>query len=156
MIKFFRNLLVSVGFIGYFPFASGTITSIFVAALYFLLIPPLSTLGNFLLIALVFVAALIFVPIIKSAEKDLGHDSRKITIDELIGFFFAVMFLPHTLWVFVYALILFRVFDILKPTPINQLQKLPHGWGVLADDIAAGIFSNIIIQILLIIFPHFF
>jgi len=48
------------------------------------------------------------------------------------------------------------VFDIVKPTPINQLQKLPHGWGVLADDIAAGICSNIIIQLLLIFFPQLF
>ena len=156
MLKFFRNLLVSVGFVGYFPILSGTITSIITAVLYFYLIPPLSTLGNLLLIGIVLLVSLIFVPIIKSAERDLGHDSRKITIDELIGYFFAVMFLPHTLMVFIYALVLFRVFDIVKPTPINQLQDLPHGWGVLADDIAAGICSNIIIQILLIIFPQFF
>ena len=156
MLKFFRNLLVSVGFIGYFPIASGTVTSIFTAALYFFLIPPLSPAGNLLLIGILLLVSLVFVPIIKSAEKDMGHDSRKITIDELIGFCFAVMFLPHTLMVFIYALVLFRVFDIVKPTPINQLQNLPHGWGVLADDIAAGIFSNIIIQILIIFFPHFF
>ena len=156
MLKFFRNLLVSVGFIGYFPIASGTVTSIFTAALYFFLIPPLSPAGNLLLIGILLLVSLVFVPIIKSAEKDMGHDSRKITIDELIGFCFAVMFLPHTLMVFIYAFVLFRVFDIVKPTPINQLQKLPHGWGVLADDIVAGIFSNIIIQILIIFFPHFF
>ncbi len=156
MLKFFRNLLVSVGFIGYFPIASGTVTSIFTAALYFFLIPPLSPAGNLLLIGILLLVSLVFVPIIKSAEKDMGHDSRKITIDELIGFCFAVMFLPHTLMVFIYALALFRVFDIVKPTPINQLQNLPHGWGVLADDIVAGIFSNIIIQILIIFFPHFF
>ena len=156
MLKYFRNFLVSVGFIGYFPIASGTVTSIFTAALYFFLIPPLSPAGNLLLIGILLLVSLVFVPIIKSAEKDMGHDSRKITIDELIGFCFAVMFLPHTLMVFIYALVLFRVFDIVKPTPINQLQNLPHGWGVLADDIVAGIFSNIIIQILIIFFPHFF
>lgn len=156
MLKFFRNILVSVGFIGYFPILSGTITSIITAILYFYLIPPLSALGSLLLIGIVLLVSLIFVPIIKSAEKEMGHDSRKITIDEVIGFFFAVMFLPHTLMVFIYALVLFRVFDIVKPTPINQLQNLPHGWGVLADDIAAGLCSNIIIQLLLIFFPQFF
>jgi len=156
MLKFFRNLLVSFGFVGYFPILSGTITSIITALLYFLLIPPLSALGNLILIVLVLIISLIFVPIIKSAEKDMGHDSRKITIDEVIGFFFAVMFLPHNLMIFIYALILFRIFDIVKPTPINQLQKLPHGWGVLADDVAAGLCSNIIIQLLLIFFPQLF
>ncbi len=156
MLKFFRNLLVSVGFIGYFPILSGTITSIITAILYFYLIPPLSALGSLFLIAIVLLVSLLFIPIIKSAEKDMGHDSRKITIDEVVGFFFAVMFLPHTLMVFIYALILFRVFDIVKPTPINQLQNLPHGWGVLADDIAAGLCSNITIQLLLIFLPQFF
>ncbi len=156
MLKFFRNLLVSFGFVGYFPVLSGTITSIITAFLYFYLIPPLSAFGGLLLIGIVLIVSLIFIPIIKSAEKDMGHDSRKITIDEVIGFFFAVMFLPHTLMVFIYALVLFRVFDIVKPTPINQLQNLPHGWGVLADDIAAGLYSNIIIQLLLIFFPQFF
>jgi len=141
---------------GYFPVLSGTITSIITALLYFYLIPPLNALGNLILIMIVLVVSLIFVPIIKSAEKDMGHDSRKITIDEVIGFFFAVMFLPHNFMIFIYALVLFRVFDIVKPTPINQLQKLPHGWGVLADDIAAGICSNIIIQLLLIFFPQLF
>lgn len=156
MLKFFRNLLVSFFFVGYFPILSGTLTSIITAILYFYFIPPLNALENLVLILFVIVIGLIFVPIIKNAEKDLGNDSRKITIDEVIGFFFAVMFLPHTLMIFIYALVLFRIFDIIKPTPINQLQKLPHGWGVLADDIAAGIVSNIIIQILLIIFPEFF
>ena len=156
MLKFFRNLFVSFGFVGYFPILSGTITSIITAVLYFYLIPPLNALGNLFLIVLVLLISLIFVPIIKSAEKDMGHDSRKITIDEVIGFFFAVMFLPHNFMIFIYALVLFRVFDIVKPTPINQLQKLPHGWGVLADDIAAGICSNIIIQLVLIFFPQLF
>ena len=156
MLKFFRNLFVSFGFVGYFPILSGTITSIITAVLYFYLIPPLNALGNLILIVIVLLVSLIFVPIIKSAEKDMGHDSRKITIDEVIGFFFAVMFLPHNFMIFIYALVLFRVFDIVKPTPINQLQKLPHGWGVLADDIAAGICSNIIIQLVLIFFPQLF
>ena len=156
MLKFFRNLLVSFCFVGYFPILSGTLTSIIIAFLYFFFIPPLTVLQNALLLLFVILFSLILVPIIKSAEKDLGHDSRKITIDEVIGFIFAVMFLPHTLMVFIYALVLFRVFDIIKPTPINNLQKLPHGWGVLADDIAAGIVTNIIIQILLIVFPNFF
>lgn len=156
MIRFIRNLLVSVCFLGYFPFASGTLTSIFAAILYALFIPPLGTLGFILFTLILLVASVIFVPIIKRAEIDLGHDSKKITIDEFIGYGFAVMFLPHSLMIMIYALVLFRIFDIIKPTPIKQLQKLPHGWGVLADDILAGVCANILIQVLLIFFPHFF
>jgi len=67
-----------------------------------------------------------------------------------------VLFLPKTLIIIVSALILFRIFDIFKPEPVNLLQKLPRGWGVLADDIMAGIYANIVLQISLRIFPFFF
>lgn len=156
MARFVRNLLVSVCFIGYFPFASGTLTSIVAAVLYVLFMPPLSTFGFILFVVILLVIGIILVPFIKRAERDLGHDSRKITIDEFIGYGFAVMFLPHSLMIAIYALAFFRIFDIVKPTPIKQLQKLPHGWGVLADDIVAGTCANILIQVLLIIFPQFF
>ncbi len=156
MIRFLRNLLVSVCFLGYFPYASGTLTSIVAAILYLFFLPPMNTLGSIMFIAILLFVSLILVPIIKRAELDLGHDSSKITIDECIGYGFAIIFLPHTVMVAIYALIFFRIFDILKPTPIRQLQKLPHGWGVIADDILAGICANIFIQILLLLFPRFF
>ncbi len=56
----------------------------------------------------------------------------------------------------IYAFIFFRVFDVTKPPPINQLQTLPHGWGVITDDLMAGICANICVQIFLLIFPAFF
>lgn len=89
-----------------------------------------------------------------SAEKILNEkDSKKIVIDEFIGFYVSVFYLPHTFGYILAAFLLFRFFDILKPLFINRLEiRLHDGLGVMADDIAAGIYTNIILQIWKIIF----
>lgn len=156
MSKFFRDLLVSFFFIGYIPYAPGTIASIVAAFLYYFFLPELSVSGNLLFLLCIIVISLASLPLIYRTEKEQGSDSQKIVIDEVIGYAVAVLFLPHTISVAIYALILFRVFDILKPPPVYQVQNLPYGAGVIADDIVAGLYSNIIIQILYLISPKFF
>ena len=71
------------------------------------------------------------------AEVYLGeHDSPKIVIDEIVGMFIAGMFLPDAF--LIPAFLLFRFFDIVKPGPISTVQRLPGGFGIMADDILAG------------------
>jgi len=94
--------------------------------------------------------------ICKVCEEHFGNDAKEIVIDEVIGYLFAVLFLPKTLIVAIYALVLFRIFDITKPFFIGKLQSVKGGWGVILDDIAAGITSNIIILLLFFIKPKFF
>ena len=77
-------------------------------------------------------------------------------IDEFCGFFFSVLFLPKGIVVGIWAFILFRAFDIAKPLFVNKAQKLPKGWGVVADDLAAGLISNLILQVLVRAAPQFF
>jgi len=108
------------------------------------------------LLLIVLILTLIFVPIIRSAEKDLGKDSKKIVIDEILGYLVAILFMPHSLLVAIYAFIAFRVFDVAKPPIIDEMQNLPHGWGVVADDLLAGLYANIVLQIINTIFPRFF
>ncbi len=133
--------------IGYFPKAPGTAGTLFAAMVYFIL--PEKWLGNIYLIFSILFLSLISVLFISKAEKKLGHDNGKIVIDEFFGYFVAMMFLPKSLLILSLAFILFRIFDIFKPEPVNVLQKLPKGWGVMADDIMAGIYTNICLQILL-------
>lgn len=90
------------------------------------------------------------------AESKLGHDAGSIVIDEVCGYLIAVMFLPKTIMVGVYAFLFFRVFDIAKPYPISRSQRLPGGWGVVADDVLAGLFANVLTQIIIRIYPRFF
>ena len=135
--------------IGYFPKAPGTAGTLFAAMVYFIL--PEKWIGSVYLILSILFLSLISVLFISKAEKKLGHDNGKIVIDEFFGYFVAMMFLPKSLLILTLAFILFRFFDIFKPEPVNVLQKLPKGWGVMADDIMAGIYTNICLQILLYI-----
>lgn len=83
----------------------------------------------------------------QEAEKVFAeHDSPKIVIDEVAGYLIAA-YNRHGYYLIV-AFILFRILDILKPPPINQLQKLPGGLGVMADDLAAGLATNLIIGLI--------
>jgi phosphatidylglycerophosphatase A len=83
-----------------------------------------------------------------AAEKAIGEqDSGHIVVDEFIGYLVSAYAVPRTHWHLIAAFLLFRFFDILKPFPISRLEKrLSGGLGIMADDILAGIFSNIILQ----------
>ncbi len=84
-----------------------------------------------------------------TAERLIGEtDSRHIIIDEFVGFLVSVAFIPHTYGYLASAFLLFRFFDILKPFPIGLAEKaLKGGAGIIADDILAGIFTNLVLQI---------
>ncbi len=137
--------------IGFFPKAPGTAGTFF-ALLIYLILPKYffaEMSYQFILLGILSVLSIISVYFITKSEEKLGHDSSHIVIDEFIGYFVSVLFLPKTFMVGIVAFILFRIFDIFKPEPVDVLQKLPKGLGVLADDVMAGIYSNIILQILI-------
>jgi phosphatidylglycerophosphatase A len=79
-------------------------------------------------------------------EKDWGKDSRRVVIDEVAGMCISLLFVPITVQWIVTALVLFRFFDIVKPMYIRRAEALPGGWGVMTDDILAGVYSNIVLQ----------
>jgi phosphatidylglycerophosphatase A len=140
---------------GYFPKAPGTAGTLIAALVYLLL--PVKLFGslenNVIFFTCVLILSLISVLFISKAEKKLGHDNNKIVLDEFLGYFIAVVFLPKTVLIAFFAFMLFRFFDIFKPEPVNILQKLHAGWGVMADDLMAGVYTNISLQILIRIFP---
>lgn len=81
----------------------------------------------------------------ESGVPDPGH----VVIDEVAGQLIALVMVPLH-WQYVLAsFILFRGFDILKPPPLRQLEKLPEGSGIMLDDVGAGIYANIVIQVLI-------
>lgn len=83
--------------------------------------------------------------------KYTGHDNPKIVIDEAAGYFTAVMFLPHTWPYLAAAFVLFRIFDTVKPWPVKNFDRMPNAFGVVFDDVAAGLLANILIQIFILI-----
>ncbi|MCK9557370.1 MAG: phosphatidylglycerophosphatase A [Candidatus Cloacimonetes bacterium] len=152
-----NTVLASFFGIGFIRFAPGSFCSAAVYGLYMIL-PDSLYRGNWLFLfpIVILVLALLSVRICHNAELILGEDAGSIVLDEVWGYFVATMFLPHTWLIGLYAFILFRVFDIAKPFPIYRSQKLKRGWGVVIDDLLAGIYANIVIQILIRIYPKFF
>lgn len=81
------------------------------------------------------------------AEKTLGsHDDPRIVLDEVVGYWTAVALLPLTPAVLVGGFVLFRFFDAFKFQPYRSLEKLPGGWGVVMDDIGAGVVANLVLR----------
>lgn len=81
------------------------------------------------------------------AERELGVvDAREIVIDEAAGAVLVFLGLSARLVTFAVGMIAFRFFDIVKPFPISRLQRLPGGWGIVADDVAAALVSTVIVR----------
>lgn len=82
------------------------------------------------------------VPAATIAARESGrHDPGFVVIDEAAGQWIALLFSPADWRHGLIALILFRLFDITKPFPARQLERLPEGWGIVFDDVAAGLYA---------------
>ncbi|MDR1952186.1 MAG: phosphatidylglycerophosphatase A [Elusimicrobiota bacterium] len=134
----------SVFGIGYIKYASGTFGSL--AGLVFWIFIPNSVSAQIIAVLIIIAASIIFANI---AEKIYGRiDDGRIVIDEVAGMWVSLLFLPKTIFFLVPAFFLFRFFDISKPLFVDKLQRLKGGFGITADDVAAGVLANIILQII--------
>ena len=79
-------------------------------------------------------------------SKIWGKDPSRVVIDEVAGMCISLLFIPVTLKYIIIALVLFRFFDIVKPLFIKKMEILPGGWGIMLDDVLAGIYANIALQ----------
>jgi phosphatidylglycerophosphatase A len=143
-------LFLATGFyVGNIPPAPGTLGSLIGLALCFLLagiqLPPA------IILAVLFIGFAVWIA--HAAEKTLKKkDPGCIVIDEVAGMVVTLIGLPFNLTTAVIGFIIFRILDILKPFPIRTLDKrLGGGIGIVADDVVAGIFANIILRVLLYI-----
>lgn len=83
------------------------------------------------------------------ARASATKDPQFVVIDEVAGQLIALIAVPLAWKTFLAGFILFRAFDIVKPPPVRQLEKLPEGAGIVLDDVAAGIYALVIMQLLL-------
>ena len=88
----------------------------------------------------------------KLGGKYKGHDNPRIVIDEMAGYFTAMAFLPRTWGYLLAAFIAFRFLDTTKPWPVSHFDKMPTAFGVVFDDVVAGLMANLLIHILVILF----
>ncbi len=144
-------LFVAQGaYAGRFPVAPGTAGTVVAVALYLLLsvLPPLW----YLLACILTTGIAIWAS--DEAERMLGKkDDGSIVIDEIAGFLLSLAFVPPT-WGYIAAgFLLFRAFDVLKPFPLRRLQELRGGIGIVLDDIGAGIYTNLVLHIAMLVLP---
>jgi len=83
-------------------------------------------------------------------EAGWGKDSSKVVIDEVAGMCLTLLFTPVRWQYILCGLILFRFFDIAKPLGIRKMEELKGGWGVMMDDMLAGLYSNIVLQAIVV------
>lgn len=150
------RLLATGGFLGYSPIAPGTAGALGCAVLLWFLLPEITTGSPPLSIATYLVSIAAFVALsmwaADAAERSFGQkDASRIVIDEFAGYLIAVAFLPKTLLVYGTAFVVFRVVDILKPFPAGRLESIRGGAGIVLDDLAAGLYTNILVRIMLLV-----
>lgn len=129
---------------GYFPVAPGTVGSFF-AIVVLWLVAPVSWILLTVLSIIFFLAG-----VWAAAQSDRyweTKDSGRINWDECVGMVVSMIYLPKIWVLFLAAFFLFRFFDILKPFPVRQAESFPGGWGVMLDDVLAGIYTNLVLQI---------
>jgi phosphatidylglycerophosphatase A len=142
--------LATGGFVGNIPFAPGTFGSLVAIPLCYVLSKINLSLALFAAVLIIFLA----IWIAQTAETILKKkDPGSIVIDEIAGMvvtFMGVPFYPATV---VSGFLIFRALDITKPFPIRTLERrLAGGTGVVLDDVAAGIYSNLLLQLGLYLF----
>lgn len=145
MERFIRILATGFGS-GYAPIAPGTAGTIIGIPVY-LAISHFS--WPFYLILLT-IFSFLAIYISGEAERIFNEkDSQQIVIDEIVGLLFTFFLVSPTVVHIALGFALFRLFDILKITPVDLCQRLPGGYGVVADDVAAGIYANIVLLIMI-------
>ena len=110
--------------------------------------------GPFALAAFLVVSTALACWLCGRAEKTLGsHDDPRIVLDEVVGYWTAVAFLPRTVHMLLAGFVLFRVLDVVKLPPYRWLERLPGGLGVVGDDVGAGIVVNLLLRALSLCWP---
>lgn len=153
-MRWISVIVASVFGAGYSPIAPGTVGAM--AGCLILWIGKdslvLSTYPNpWLFLGLIIAVTLIGIWSTNQLEKHWGKDPSKVVVDELIGVWITMIMVPFTWMNLLLAFGLFRFFDIAKPLGIRNMEKMSRGVGVMADDILAGIYSNLVLQIIIFI-----
>jgi phosphatidylglycerophosphatase A len=150
-INFFEKFIGSAFYTGYFPVASGTVGSL--AAIIIYLIPGFEKLIIIIPTTIAFMLYGIYVG--TKFEAEYGKDPAQCTVDEVVGTWISLIALPKTTWIITAAFFLWRILDIVKPSPARNLEKLDGGLGIMIDDVISGIYTLIIMHLVVYLLGKF-
>ena len=141
-------MIATVLGLGYCPIASGTVGSLAALPVYYLLHEH--PLVQFIVFLVLFFAGVAAAAVI---EKETGDkDPSIVVIDEFACLFLAFLFIPFKLVYVIPGFIIYRLIDIIKIPPMNTLEEIPGGWGIMLDDLAGAVYTNLILQAIILIF----
>jgi phosphatidylglycerophosphatase A len=144
--------LATVGYLGYFPVAPGTIGSAAGLVVYLLVWWTQTPVVEAGLIIAVFA---IGVWAGTTAERYFGGiDPGPVVIDEVLGMLVTLAFIPVGVAGAIAGFVLFRIFDVIKPFPAGRLERLHGGLGVMADDAMAAVYANISLRVMIWLLPR--
>ncbi len=149
-LNFFEKLIGSGFYTGYIPFASGTWGSL--AALLIYYIPGFEK--PIIIFPAIFIFTILGVIIGNKFDVVYGKDPAECTVDEVVGMWISLLFLPKIWFISAGAFISWRIFDIIKPSPARQLESLKGGIGIMIDDVVAGLYSLLFVHLILLIFKY--
>lgn len=158
--SFLTRLIATGLFVGYAPWASGTFGSLVGCAIAFL--PAFENP----LVSLPLIVTGLLAGVVTSAKVAAveGHrltrsaaatkaifqpdahrepDPSIVVVDEVVGMWVSLFLLPLDLSTVIASFVLFRLFDVLKPPPARQVENVPGGWGIMLDDVIAGVYANL-------------
>ncbi|MGO8788170.1 MAG: phosphatidylglycerophosphatase A [Terriglobia bacterium] len=144
--------IATAGGAGYFPIAPGTAGSLVgVAVVVGLAQLPLhrgAAIGVLAAASLALGALGVWAA--GEAEEFFGRtDPGQVVVDEVVGQMLTFLLLPHATWKWlVGGFLLFRVFDIVKPFPARQAERIPRGWGIMLDDVFAGLYGMAVLAVI--------
>lgn len=145
MKNFLIKTFVSVFGLGHLPYAPGTWGTLGGFLFWQFYLKNAGRPEYLLILVLLIVLGIYLSGLAESIYK--VKDSQHIVIDEFCGYLVSMFMIPKALIWGIAGFILFRLFDIFKPVPIRQLEKLPLGLGVMADDLMAGVYTMVILSV---------
>jgi len=143
--------IATFGYSGFFPIAPGTAGSAAAVALFAAIrlvgVPAAEALAIVIVLVIGSWAA-------TRAERLLSAtDPGPVVVDEVLGMLVTLAWLPATPAVVLAGFLFFRVFDVVKPFPARRLESIPGGWGIMLDDLMAGLYAHAVLRLLLAVVP---
>jgi len=143
---------LSVFGVGRFPVASGTAGSVLAAAVGYIWYHSFGLYNLIWIVGIIVTGALCAQ---RSRQLFGSDDAKEIVLDEVAGQAITLLFLPFSWKAYVLGFVLFRIFDILKPFPVCVFDRMKNGWGIMLDDVVAGLYAGVIGMLLIRYIPWF-
>lgn len=143
--NFIIKIITTFFYVGYLPFIPGTFGSLAGIILFYFVKNNI-----FVHLSVILILVILGLTSAGEAEKIFNRqDPRNVVIDEVAGMLLGLLFLPYDIKLVVSGFFLFRLLDTLKPYPIRWFEQRRGSLGIMGDDIVAGLYTNIILQVVL-------